>query len=56
MDLKHTFDNTDWDSSPNEDIDICSKNVTDHILQLSSEFIHSKSASIRPSETPWMHN
>ena len=35
--LKHKFGNTDWNSFANEDIDIYSKNVTDHIFQLSSE-------------------
>ena len=28
----------------------------DHIFQLSSECIPNKIASVRPSETPWMHN
>ena len=54
--LKHKFGNTDWNSFANEDIDIYSKNVTDHIFQLSSECIPNKIASVRPSETPWMHN
>ena len=54
--LKHKFGNTDWNLFANEDIDIYSKNVTDHIFQLSSECIPYKIASVRPSETPWMHN
>ena len=53
---KHKFGNTDWNSFANEDIDIYSKNVTDHIFQLSSECIPNKIASVPPSETPWMHN
>ena len=35
---------------------IYSKSVTDHIFQLSSECIPNTIASVRPSETPWMHN
>ena len=41
---------------PGTHIDIYSKNVTDHIFQLSNECIPNKLASIRPCETPWMHN
>ena len=54
--LKHKFGNTDWNSFVIEDIDIYSRNVIDHIFQLSSECILNKIASVRPSETPWMHN
>ena len=54
--LKETFRNSDWESLVNEDIDVYATNVTDHILQMSSECIPNKYANTRPSETPWMHN
>ena len=54
--LKEKFRNSDWESLVNEDIDVYATNVTDHILQMSSECIPNKYANIRPSETPWMHN
>ena len=54
--LKEKFRNSDWESLVNEDIDVYATNVTDHILQMSSECILNKYANIRPSETPWMHN
>ena len=40
--LKYKFGNTDWNSFVNDDIDIYSKNVTNHIFQLSSECIPTK--------------
>ena len=54
--LKEKFRNSDWESLVNEDIDVYATNVTDHILQMSSECIPNKYANIHPSKTPWMHN
>lgn len=54
--LKQNLISTDWESLENDDIDTYTKNITDHILQISSECIPNKYATIRHSDTPWMHN
>ena len=54
--LKDKFRSSDWESLAHENIDIYSQNITDHIMQLTSECVPNKFVNIRQSDPPWMHN
>ena len=50
--LKQILMSTDWNFSVNSDIDVYSKNVTDHILEFSSECFPNKTVSIQKPDLP----
>ena len=54
--LKEKFRNSDWESFAHENIDNYAENITDHIMQLTSECVPNKYVNIRQTDPPWMHN
>ena len=54
--LKDKFRSSDWESHAFENIDIYSQNITDHIMQLTSECVPNKFVNIRLSDPPWIGN
>ena len=54
--LKEKFRNSDWESFAHENIDNYAENITNHIMQLTSECVPNKYVNIRQTDPPWMHN
>ncbi len=53
--LKQDLASTDWGTLfINDDIDITTTNVTDHILKLCDKHIPHKEILVRPSDPPWL--
>ena len=46
--------NTDWDVLTDPDINIYTRNITDHINSLTAECVPNRSVRIRPSDPPWI--
>ena len=54
--LKEKFRNSDWESFAHENIGNYAENISDHIMQLTSECVPNKYVNIRQTDPPWMHN
>ena len=52
--LKTKVSNTDWDLLSDPDINIYTRNFTDHLNLLTAECIQNKTVRIRPSDPPWI--
>ena len=52
--LKTKVSNTDWDLLSDPDINIYTRNFTDHLNLLTAECIPNKIVRIRPSDPPWI--
>ena len=52
--LKTKVSNTVWDLLSDQDINICTRNFTDHLNLLTAECIPNKTVRIRPSDPPWI--
>ena len=52
--LKTKVSNTDWDLQSDPDINIYTRNFTDHLNLLIAECIPNKAVRIRPSDPPWI--
>ena len=52
--LRKKIANTDWDALTDPDINIYTRNLTDHINSLTAECVPNRSVRIRSSDPPWI--